>query len=251
MFRSLFFAAPFLFMIATPANAQGYGSADWGISSSTLSDMIQVDMLNRSLGALQDATGISDHGSASKTKSKATPVPKKNPLDVAWSLSVSGKYFSNETGVNRLARMFPADEFQERKDFFTESIIQYGNAMPNYGLPKLNLATSSTMLVAGAYQAYTGKALSTAQLQMLYRQLDTKLRNDPNVINSSLSEKAGSYQFNMGMGLLLKAFAGNADAQKDPESKAWLTRTGGAALQSIFGVSPDRIQFTNAGLVIK
>lgn len=236
----------------TPALAQGYGEADWGISSSTLSDMIQADIINRNLEILQDAAGISGDDSSGGKQGKTSPAPKKNPLDVRWSLSVSGDDFSSGTGVEQLAHMFPKEEYYKRMGHFRRGILQLGDvAETTYGIPKFNLATGMTAAVAGAYAAYTGQVMPDSYVKPLYQQLDRKMRAEPDVVNAKLSAKATSYQLNMGMGLLLTGMHVEAQQGANAKQRAQLRALGAATLQSIFGVEANRIQFSNNGYSIR
>ncbi len=71
---------------ATGAHAEfgDYGEGGWGISNSTLQDLLEADMMNRSIRTVLETSGI-DKGTSSRPKTRS-------PLDVKWQLSVSGRY---------------------------------------------------------------------------------------------------------------------------------------------------------------
>ncbi len=248
--RRLVQAAILTGMVATaPAHAEfgDYGEGGWGISSSTLQDMIQADMMNRSLRAVQDAAGISG-----PSKSKSKPSPPRSPLDVRTALNAGGRYFTRDAGVVKLAALFPRDQFVRRKSALETGIIALGkDAQQRYGVPNLNLATSRVALIAGAYTAYSGQLFPDAYVKPLFDQVAAKMANDPEVGAATPAKKSYDYQIGMGTALLLVGANIELQQAPDPTHRAQLRQIGANTLQSIFGVDASRVRFTTRGYVIQ
>ncbi len=237
-------------MIVVPSAAHAafgdYGEGGWGISSSTLQDMIQADMMNRSLRALQDSVRPGS-GKAAKPKS-----PPLSPLDVRSAMSVTGKYFTTDRGVTQLAALFPRDQFIRRKGQLSDGIIALGDRVAQaYGIPKLNLATSRAAAIAGAYAAYTGQTFPDAYVKPLVAQLDREMRVDPKILAATPSSKSYQYQLGMGVGLLLMGADLELKAKPDAGQRTQLRAIGAQTLRSMFGVEASRVTFSNKGYAVK
>ncbi|MFV0645968.1 MAG: DUF6683 family protein [Sphingomonadaceae bacterium] len=252
---------------AKPAYA--YGDSAWGYSYDTMSDMIQADIMNRSIRASQDAAGITDMARAADkttpapsttksrtTTSRATSSPStttarlapRSSLDVRAALNAAGTDFARGQGVDDLAAGVAKDKRAEFRNFMTRGIIAYGDAGQKiYGLPSLNLSTGVTALIAGSYSAYSGRELTQAQIKGLQGQMEQILRAEPDITNASLDAKATSYQSNMGMGLLLQATV-LPDSGLTKSERAKARQLGKSTLEGLFGVPVDQISFTNSGV---
>lgn len=233
--------------LSAPAHADfgDYGQGGWGISSSTLQDMIQADMMNRSLRSLQDSV----NGPSKKAGPKAPP---RSPLDVSSGLNSTRKYFTYDKGVIKLATLFPREEFIRRKNQISDGIIALdAQVATSYGIPKFNLATAHATAIAGAYAAYHGKSFPDAYVKPLVAQLQRQLAADPAVTGAAPSSKSYQYQINMGPGLLLMGAELELRSRPNANQAAQLRTIGGNSLRSMFGVDASRVEFSAKGYTIR
>ena len=250
-YRTMIAVVTALLLNASVAHA--YGDGGWGISGDTINDLIQSQMSYRSVTTLQDAVRPdNDH--------KKTPVNKKSPLDSAkekspldsGNESISGNSFVKVHGIEKLASLYPREEFLRRKIMFEKIILSFNQSVEKlYGVPKNNLATGMAAALAGGYAAYTNTTFPDDKVKPLVEQLDYVMRDDPKILEASHQSKAYWYQLMVGLGMALQIQQVELQKNPDPSEVAKLKKAGGDFLQAILKVDPSRVSVTSSGMKIR
>lgn len=221
-----------------------YGDSAWGYSNDMIMDMSQQDLLDRVIKNQVDLLR-EDAGSPAS----ARPFTREHPLNTGnW---IYGRRFEKERGIAYLAAIPGLGEkYEERKYFYRRVLLEFNKQVQDkYGIPINNLATGMTALLAGGYAAYSGQAFPDEWVKSLYSQVEKAMLKDPVYTQMPHSEKAYLYQVFVGTGMLLQLQ--QMRSGKNEEQVNHLRRVGGAILQKIINVSPERIDLSHKGISIK
>ena len=224
-----------------------WGSADWGgYSVNSLSYWSYAEMTRRSAKRAQEAARP-----RGRSASKPKPKSRAELLSVAANRTSSGG-FQDGRGLDALARMYPRDEFFERKKQFRQIVKGFNESVQGlYGVPPDNLATGLTVALAGSYAAYHNRSFPDPWVKPLYRQMEELLLNDPRLEERAPVSKAGDYQVMVGTGMML--MLAQAEVQKSPDaaSERKLRQAGAEALKALLNTDLDRVEFSARGLRVR
>lgn len=227
-------AAGALWPLAARADID-WGMADWGaFSPDALSYWSYAEMAQRSYKYDDE-----------KSSSKSEP---EDPLSVAYNLFKTGE-FKEDKGLDQLARLFPREEFYDRKKQFRQLVMAFNESVDKlYGVPANNLATGLTVALAGAYSAYHNREFPEKWVKPLYRQMEGMLLKDPRLPKRGRRDKANDYQVLVGVGMML--LAAQADVQKNPgaASQQQLRQAGASALKALLQTDLERVEFSAKGI---
>ena len=228
--------------MAAPA-ARADGDAAWGISSNTLNDLVQSQIMARSLGALQDSVQDQNSGPGARAGRPAGDAPS--------ALQVPGDTTTGK-GIDLLASMYPREEQALRARQFSQIVVAFNKSMPTlYGVPRNNLATGMAAALVGGYAAYNNRTLPDAMVKPLVEQLQRGLQDDPRIVQATAQDKRAWYQVMVGLGMGLLVSQAELAERPDPAQQALLRRAGEQLLRSTLGVDPARLSFTTSGLQIR
>lgn len=222
-----------------------WSSADWGgYSVDSLSYWSYSDMSRRSAERQQ---ALGERGRS------ARPAPKnpESALSTARNVSASGE-FEDERGLEGLARMYPREQFFQRKKQYRQIVQGFNQSVQKlYGLPANNLATGMTVVLAGAYSAYQNQRFPDAWVKPLYQQVEGLLLRDPRLPQRSAADKASDYQVMVGAGMAMMLT--QAELEKAPNAVALkqLRDTGADALRTLFKAEPQQVEFSRSGLRVQ
>lgn len=236
--------------LALPVTAMAdidWSSADWGgYSVDSLSYWSYSDMSRRSMEQAQTAT-------ARRGRASAEEAPQSPPsqLSTASNVSVSGG-FVNERGLEGLARMYPRDQFYDRKKQYRQIVEGFNQSVQKlYGVPPNNLATGMTVVLAGAYSAYNNQRFPDAWVKPLYQQMEAMLLRDPRLPQRSAADKASDYQVMVGAGMAMMLTQAELEKAPSPAALKQLRDTGADALRTLFKAEPDAVAFSRSGLQVR
>lgn len=239
-----------------PLPVLAYGDAGWGISTDTLSDLAFSQMSARSMQAVNDA--VNENRAKTDTRAKSSPraePPPNSALDTGSGRAGDPARLASTAGIEALAEAQPYDSARQREQRITEYkklILAFNGSVEKlYGVPKDNLATAMTAVLAGGYAAYHNKTFPDTWVKPLYRQMEALLSREPKLVQASLKQKQYYYQVmvGIGMGLMLA----QAELAKKPSAAeaARLHQAGGQVLQELLKEHPDRLEFSPSGMSVR
>ena len=224
-----------------------WSAPDWGgLSPNAITDLSQMQMSARALRDLNDAVS----GDSKPARSKK---PARSVLD-APNTSVSGKSFFDVRGTEQLASLDGAKgvDFVHRSHYYEKIIWSFDqNVERLYGLPRSNLATGMTALLAGGYAASNNKEFPESWIKPLYQQAEKLMTDNPKVQNATIRGKAVMYQVLVGVGMHLQLVQADLQKNPDPAKERQLRNAGAEVLRGVFGADADKIQFSSSGLRVR
>lgn len=223
------------------------GDSAWGYSYDFSHDWVQQDLMFRSLQQFNET--MQDDGAEKRPKKARSPLELG---DAGISAGSHGRSLSDTRAADALAaRLYPRDEFIERKHMFQDLIIHFNlNVERQYGVPSNHLATGMAAALAGAWAAYTGKAFPDAHIKPLVAQMDRLMQKDERIQTMHIRQKVYTYHTLVATGMWLTALQQDLQRQPDARRQERLRAVGGEYLQSLLGVSPQRVSFGRSGLSV-
>lgn len=229
-------------LLALPpaALAIDWSTADWGgYSPDALSYWQYRDAGQRSVKQMQ--RGGSQGGTARAPDPKAA-------LSTAGNIDRKGA-FKQEAGLDKLARLYPREQFYERRKQFRQIVQGFNGSVEKlYGVPPNNLATALTVAVAGAYSAYHNQAFPDGWVKPLYRQMEARLLQDPRLQERDRLGKYADYQVMVGTGMAMMLTQAELQKAPDAAALAGLRRSGAEALHTLFQADPASLKFSARGV---
>ncbi|QTD45516.1 DUF6683 family protein [Ottowia testudinis] len=224
-----------------------WSSADWGgFSPNSLSYWSHSDSMRSH--QIEQSRARSGRGPSAK------PAPKKNPesaLSTASNVFPTGE-FRDGGGLDALARMYPREQFFERKKQYRQIVQGFNQSVQKlYGVPPNNLATGMTVVLAGAYSAYQNKSFPDTWVKPLYQQMEGLLLKDPRLMQRSEADKATDYQVMVGAGMAMMLAQSELEKSPNPAGLKKLRDTGADALRTLFQAAPETVEFSPSGLRVR
>ena len=231
-------------LLGWPAAAHALGADAWdtGFLIDFNEKWLRDDAINR---ALQQEREAGKPRSARGSSDFKTDILWTGPQTV-----VKGE-FLNDSAVVKLAGMYPPAQRKQSAAMFTQVIASFNaNVEKLYQVPPENVATGVAALLAGGYAAYHNRPFPDAWVRPLVLQIGDALRQKPALFEGKTTYKREAYQMAVGVGMLLLTAQAEAAKQRGADVSA-LKAAGGQVLQSVLGVSPDRIEFSSSGYRIR
>lgn len=176
---------------------------------------------------------------------------KASELSTAGNVMSSGD-FKDDQGLEALARMYPREQFHQRKKQYRELVQTFNQIVHElYGVPSNNLVTGMTVVLAGAYAAYHNKSFPDDWVKQLYLQMEQELQQDPRLATRTVAQRASDYLVMVGSGMALLLMQAELQKAPNPKVAAQLRRTGADALRSLVSAEPDRVEFSSSGLRLR
>lgn len=243
--RLLLLAGLALAALPRVAPAIDWGSADWGgYSVNSLSYWSYAEMTRRSAKQAQKAARAKGRSTATPKAKPAAPNTARN------ALSTGG--MADERGIEQLARLYPREEFAERKQQFRQIVTGFNQSVQKlYGVAPNNLATALTVALAGSYAAYQNQPFPDPWIKPLHRQMETLLLNDPRLGERAPAQKAGDYQVLVGTGMMLLLAQAELQQSPSPAGQRQLRQAGEEALNALLQIDLDRVDFTDQGIQVR
>jgi len=238
---SLAAAKPVLCALAVALPTAAYADDTSILSSKILSDISRNMEMSRKANAPEKPPA---------GEAQAPGGQQASPMAAADSLD-TGQDFATTKGIDQLVASYPPKDQPQMAETYKKIILSFNGTVANtYGIPKNNLATALTTVLAGSYAAYTSQPFPEDKVKPLYQQLEQRMRSEPKIYEASMSDKATLYQVCIGLGMVM--LAGQAEFAKNPnpEQQAQLQKAGGDALRALLRVEPERVRFTANGLEI-
>jgi len=180
------------------------------------------------------------NGSATHASAPQAPTPD----DVLYS----GEDFDTHTGIERMVSPYPAENQPQIAQTFKQLIDSFGkNIPPIYDIPKNNLATGFTIILAGGYAAYTNQTFPDDAIKPLFRQVEQVMRNNPSLTHLSMDEKNAMYQVWIGTGMYMLGWQSELAKRPNPPQQAQMRQAGANIMRSL-DVDPDHVRFTASGM---
>lgn len=159
----------------------------------------------------------------------------------------SGTRLTLDTLVNDLVKS--AEERSSMRQVFQEVFKAYEEEAKKHGLEN-DVAAAMAFYLAVHFSAYhDGKDVSDKVMEAVARQLQGAFDND-DMRATKNEDKQKLYEFCVMMGGFTAATSQVATEQKDADLKKQMRQVGGNGLRSILKIAPERVQITEAGLVI-
>ena len=217
-----------------------WSTADWGgYSPDALNYWQYRDAGQRSVNQMQRAGQSRDEAPAPPT------------LSTTSNLFSSGE-FKHDDGLELLARMYPRDEFYQRKKQYRQIVMAFNQSVDKlYGVPPNNLATGMTVALAGAYSAYHQKPFPDGWVKRLYRQMEQGMLDDPRLAKRTFRDRGSDYQVMVGAGMVLLMTQAELQKTSNPDAAARLRQTGAQTLRALTGAEPDRVDFSSSGMRVR
>jgi len=164
-----------------------------------------------------------------------------------------GTYSRNDgAGVSRLANSYPDHMYNISYINFIKMIEQFNkNAKKRYKIPDHNIASGLTVLLAGGYAAYHNRPFPKEAVRPTVEQIREVLHVSADFVSLKDDYKRSLYQEAVGMGLQLQLAQAEMARNPDPAVIAKMQQIGAKILRERLGVNPERIDFTEKGIVIR
>lgn len=228
--------------LASTARADiDWSTSDWGgYSPDALTYWQYRDAGQRSVNQMQRSGG--PRGDSAKIPS----------LSTAGNVMSTGE-FKDDAGLEQLARMYPRDQYYQRKKQYRLIVQSFNQSVDKlYGVPPNNLATGMTVALAGAYSAYHNKPFPDGWVKRLYRQMEERLLHDPRLAARPVGDRYSDYQVMVGSGMALLLTQAELQKTPNPSAEAQLRRTGANALRALAGTDDAaKVQISSSGLRVR
>jgi hypothetical protein len=146
----------------------------------------------------------------------------------------------------QLAARAPADR-AEAERFFAKLLEEYREIMRRKGVPQNDVARAASFLVAISHDVYSDEGdLSQGQLEGLREQMREVFAEDAEFQRLPDREKQELFEGYAIIGMYLSGVSASSSA--DREWHAQMRRLARTQLEETFGVSADKLVFTNDGV---
>ena len=234
-------------LLAAPQAAQALGADAWntGFIIDFNEKWLRDDAVNRALSQARKDM---------KPRARRSGGDPNFKTDILWTgrqVVVNGE-FVDEGPVRKLAGMFPPAQRSAGVAMFTQVIAAFNDNVERlYQVPAENLATGVGALLAGGYAAYHQKPFPDAWVRPMVEQMGDVLRQRPELFKDRTAYKLEAYQIGVGIGMLLMTAQAELAQKPDAAQAAQLKAAGAQVLQSVLGASPERIEFSSAGVRVR
>lgn len=148
----------------------------------------------------------------------------------------------------RLAAKTPAHR-DEAERFFAELLSTYRDLLREKRAPENDVARAVSFAVANSYSVYNdGRFLTDKQLEGLRGQMREVFTEDLQFQRLSNREKQELYESYAITGMYVSAMYDSASKDGDRKVVAWMRELARTQLEETFGVSVDKLVFTNDGV---
>ena len=203
---------------------------------------------NRSLGS-KVRSNAARRGSSPQRPAPGKPTPPQTRPASSPKPTLGTTTFKSVAPMlvpRQLAAKAPADrEAAER--FFAKLLEEYREIMRRKGLPQNDVARAASFLVAISHDVYSDESdLSQGQLDGLREQMREVFAEDAEFQRLSDREKQELFEGYAIIGMYLSGVS--ASKGDDREWLAQMRRLARTQLEETFGVSADKLVFTNDGV---
>lgn len=235
--------------LAAPAGAQTFGGASSGDLLGYRSS--SGHYYRRSLGSKVRSNASRRQGQQQQRPTTGRPGrqspqtrPASSPRTAAGATTF--RPVAPSLVPRQLAARAPAER-EEAERFFSRLLEEYREIMRGKGLPPNDVARAASFLVAISYDVYgAGSKLGPGQLDGLREQMREVFAEDAEFQRLSDREKQELFEGYAIIGMYLSGVP--ASKGGDREWLAQMRRLARAQLEETFGVSVDRLVFTNEGV---
>lgn len=237
--------------LAAPAGAQTFGGAS---SSDLLGYRSSAGhYYRRSLGSKVRSNAARRKGQQQRptTGKPGQPSPQTHPA--SSPRPAAGTTTFRPVAPMLVPRQFAARAPAEREEaerFFAKLLEEYREIMRSKGLPANDVARAASFLVAISHDVYSdGGKLGPGQLDGLREQMREVFAEDAEFQRLSDREKQELFEGYAIIGMYLSGVS--ASKGDDREWLAQMRRLARTQLEETFGVSVDKLVFTNDGVKYK
>jgi len=242
------------------ANAVGYGAdyADFFINSYSKSwteKWMDDDLARRKREQAKSASGDNaEVANDAEDESEKDELFGPDMLNTYHAgLRADGTYgYQEDWGIWNLSKHFSEDMGNISYAHSVKLLEPFNdNAKKLWNIPKYNLASGLTVLLAGGYAAYNNRPFPKEAIRLTVEQIREVLHADAGFNGMKGDYKRAMYQEAVVMGLQLQLAQAQIAKNPDPVALAKMQQIGAKILRERLGVEPQRIHFTEKGIVIR
>lgn len=154
-----------------------------------------------------------------------------------------------------MAAAMPEGQRAGAEQAFRQALDVHGQVLAKFGVPANDLAGAFAAYLAGAWMAYHNASFPDRDFLPLVNQMRRTLAGNDTLAKTSADDRRTMHERLAIVGVLLASsqvsYARNPGSPQAAQLASNMRRDGRAALEQMLGVDADRVQFGQAGLVLR